>query len=116
MSRTTAIIKRINDKLETISGLDGVVADMLEIEEQHINAIVDLCTKQFADATIFDYKGCGSICDEDRYAVWIAEYVPVDYNDAIKHLQGYSCSKCKYGVGKQTTLYCPNCGRKMTRK
>lgn len=59
MSRTTVCIERIKTKLDSISGLDGIVADMLEIEEKHITNLVDLINVQFSEASIFNYKGVG---------------------------------------------------------
>lgn len=57
MSRTTASIMRINEQLDRISGLDGVVADMIEDEERKITAMVDCILKNHSEASIFDYNG-----------------------------------------------------------
>lgn len=40
MSRTTASIMRINEQLDRISGLDGIVADMVEEKEKEITKMV----------------------------------------------------------------------------
>lgn len=57
MSRTTASIMRINEQLDRISGLDGVVADRIEEEERKITAMVDCILKNHSEASIFDYNG-----------------------------------------------------------
>ena len=61
MSKTTVCIKRINEHLERISGLDGIAADLLEIEERHISEIVDVIEKHFSDADIFNYYGTSKL-------------------------------------------------------
>ena len=47
MSRTTACIMRINEQLERISGLDGLAADLLEVEEHRISELVDIILRDF---------------------------------------------------------------------
>lgn len=47
MSRMTASIKRINDKLNNISGLDGNAADIIEnCLEPMVNVVCDYIYKQ----------------------------------------------------------------------
>ncbi|WP_154520444.1 hypothetical protein [Clostridium sp. WB02_MRS01] len=57
MSRTTVSIKRINQELDKISGLDGIVADMLEAKEKDIREMVDDILKNYSEASIFNYYG-----------------------------------------------------------
>lgn len=57
MSRTTASIMRINKELDKISGLDGIVADMVEQKESEINGMVEDILENHPNATIFDYAG-----------------------------------------------------------
>ncbi len=57
MSRTTASIMRINKELDKISGLDGIVADMVEQKEHEIKKMVECVLKNYPNASIFDYFG-----------------------------------------------------------
>lgn len=57
MSRTTASIMRINKKLDKISGLDGIVADMVEQKEAEIKKMVECILESNPNASIFDYFG-----------------------------------------------------------
>lgn len=57
MSRTTASIMRINKELDKISGLDGIVADMVEQKETEIKKMVECILKNYPNASIFDYFG-----------------------------------------------------------
>lgn len=57
MSRTTAGIMRINQELDKISGLDGIVADKIEELERQVKDMVSDILKNHPDATIFDYNG-----------------------------------------------------------
>ena len=57
MSRTTVSIKRISQELDKISGLDGIVADMLEEKEKDIREMVDDILKNHSEASIFNYYG-----------------------------------------------------------
>lgn len=41
MSRTTSCIKRINNTLSRVSGLDGVAANKLEALEDYVEKVVD---------------------------------------------------------------------------
>lgn len=59
MSRTTASINRIGKYLDQISGLDGIVADMVEQKEQEIRQMVKDILKSHSEANIFDYEGGG---------------------------------------------------------
>lgn len=57
MSRTTASIMRINKELDKISGLDGIVADMVEQKEHEIKKMVECVLKNYTNASVFDYFG-----------------------------------------------------------
>lgn len=57
MSRITASIARINKELDKISGLDGIVADMVEQKETKIKKMVECILKNYPNANIFDYFG-----------------------------------------------------------
>lgn len=57
MSRTTAGIMRINQELDKISGLDGIVADKIEILEKEVKKMVSDILKNHSEASIFDYDG-----------------------------------------------------------
>nr|WP_155857702.1 hypothetical protein [Clostridium sp. 12(A)] len=59
MSRTTSSIMRINKEFDKISGLDGIVADMLEEKEKEIREMVDYILENHPEANIFDYYGTG---------------------------------------------------------
>lgn len=58
MSRTTAGIMRINQELDKISGLDGIVADKIEELEKQVKIIVSDILENHSEASIFDYEGC----------------------------------------------------------
>lgn len=60
MSRTTAGIMRINQELDKISGLDGIVADKIENLEKQVKAMVSDILKNHLEASIFDYYGNGT--------------------------------------------------------
>lgn len=55
MSRTTASIMRINEQLDRISGLDGIVADMVEEKEKEITKMVYNILDSHSEASVFDY-------------------------------------------------------------
>lgn len=57
MSRTTASIMRISKELDKISGLDGIVADMVEQKENEIKSMVECILKYHSNANIFNYFG-----------------------------------------------------------
>lgn len=59
MSRTTVAINNIKQELDSISGLDGIVADKMEELERHIKIIVDDISENHPEASIFDYFGTG---------------------------------------------------------
>jgi len=50
---------RINKELDKISGLDGIVADMVEQKEHEIKKMVECILKNYANASVFDYFGKG---------------------------------------------------------
>lgn len=60
MSRTTAGIMRINQELDKISGLDGIVSDKIEELERQIKTMVSDILENHSKASIFDYYGDGS--------------------------------------------------------
>lgn len=57
MSRTTTSIMRINKELDKISGLDGMVADMLEEKEKDIREMVEDILENYSEASIYNYYG-----------------------------------------------------------
>lgn len=57
MSRTTASIMRINQELDKISGLDGIVADKMEKLENRIKRMVSDILENHSKASIFNYWG-----------------------------------------------------------
>lgn len=57
MSRTTASIMRINQELDKISGLDGIVADKMEKLENQIKRMVSDILENHSKASIFNYWG-----------------------------------------------------------
>lgn len=60
MSRTTVGIMRINQELDKISGLSGVVSDKIEELERQIKTMVSDILGNHLEASIFDYYGDGS--------------------------------------------------------
>lgn len=57
MSRTTAGIMRINQELNKISGLDGIVADKIEELEKHVKEMVSDILDNHSEASLFNYWG-----------------------------------------------------------
>lgn len=57
MSRTTRSIMRINQELDKISGLDGIVADKMEKLENKIKRMVSDILENHSEASIFNYWG-----------------------------------------------------------
>jgi len=60
MSRTTAGITRINQELDKISGLSGIVSDKIEELEKQVKTMVADILENHSEANIFDYYGDGS--------------------------------------------------------
>lgn len=60
MSRTTAGIMRINQELDKISGLSGIVSDTIEELERQVKTMVSGILENHSEANIFDYYGDGS--------------------------------------------------------
>lgn len=60
MSRTTAGIMRINQELDKISGLGGIVSDKIEGLEKQVTIMVSDILKNHSKASVFDYYGDGS--------------------------------------------------------
>lgn len=57
MSRTTAGIMRINQELDKISGLDGIVADKIEELEKVVKTMVSDILDNHSEASLFNYWG-----------------------------------------------------------
>lgn len=57
MSRTTAGIMRINQELDKISDLDGIVADKIEELEKQVKVMVSDILDNHSEASIFNYWG-----------------------------------------------------------
>lgn len=100
MSRTTACINRIKKQLDRISGLDGFVAEILNIEERHITEVVDMILRNYNGADICHYYGTQHEHKEDH---------------TLK-----SCPNCgsqpelHYELHGLKEIYCPNCGKRIT--
>lgn len=60
MSRTTAGIMRINQELDKISGLGGIVSEKIEELEKQIRTMVSDILGNHSEASMFDYYGDGS--------------------------------------------------------
>ncbi len=60
MSRTTAGIMRINQELDKISGLGGIVSEKIEELENQIRTMVSDILENHSEAGMFDYYGDGS--------------------------------------------------------
>lgn len=60
MSRTTAGIMRINQELNKISGLSGIVSDKIEELEVQVKTMVSNILENHSEASMFDYYGDGS--------------------------------------------------------
>lgn len=57
MSKVTAGIMRINQELDKISGLDGIVADKIAELEIKVKEMVSDILKNHSEANIFNYSG-----------------------------------------------------------
>ena len=57
MSRTNQAINSIKEDLDSISGLDGIVADILEIMQEDIHNRVLFIRDNFPEANLFNYYG-----------------------------------------------------------
>ena len=57
MSRVTAGIMRINQELDKISGLDGIVADKVEELEKHVKEMVSDILDNHSEASLFNHCG-----------------------------------------------------------
>ena len=60
MSRTTAGIMRINQELDKISGLGGIVSEKIEELENQIRTMVSDILENHSEASMFDYYGDAS--------------------------------------------------------
>ena len=60
MSRTTVGIMRINEELNKISGLSGIVSDKIEELEKQVKIMVSDILENHSEANMFDYYGDGS--------------------------------------------------------
>ena len=61
MSRTTRNINFINERLDEISGLDGIVADKVEELAKQVDVLVDNILKNHSEASTFNYYGNNQI-------------------------------------------------------
>ena len=57
MSKVTAGIMRINQELDKISGLDGIVADKITKLETEVKEMVSDILENHSEASIFNYWG-----------------------------------------------------------
>ena len=57
MSRTTKNIRKIINDLDEISGLDGIVADMMEQLAKDVHEMVEDILENHPNANLFDYEG-----------------------------------------------------------
>ena len=57
MSRTTKGIMKINQELDKISGLDGIVADKIEELEKTVKSMVSDILENHSEASVFNYWG-----------------------------------------------------------
>ena len=57
MSRVTKAIMLINKDLDSISGLDGIVAEIIINIQKDIHNQVEIIKQNFSNANIFDYYG-----------------------------------------------------------
>ncbi len=57
MSRTTKGIMKINQELDKISGLDGIVADKIEELEKTVKTMVSDILENHSEASLFNYWG-----------------------------------------------------------
>lgn len=57
MSRTTKGIMKINQELDEISGLDGIVADKIEELEKTVKTMVSDILENHSEASLFNYWG-----------------------------------------------------------
>lgn len=57
MSRVNQAIHQIEKDLSRISGLDGIVADFMELKATEIHAFVEYVNKNHPNANVFDYLG-----------------------------------------------------------
>lgn len=114
MSRTTACINRIKEQLDSVSGLDGIVADLLEVEEQHISKIIEIINKYFECATIFDYYGSQKEDEGEEFLDWIPQnVVERDWDGGHTNYTEYRCPRCGHTEAYKKKPYCSSCGLKM---
>lgn len=57
MSKVTAGIMRINQELDKISGLDGIVADKIAELEIKVKEMVSDILENHSEANVFNYDG-----------------------------------------------------------
>lgn len=57
MTRTTKGIMKINQELDKISGLDGIVADKIEELEKTVKTMVSDILENHSEASLFNYWG-----------------------------------------------------------
>ena len=57
MSDTTVSINNIKNDLDSISGLTGIVSELIRIKEKEIHALVEYIKEYHGNACVFDYYG-----------------------------------------------------------
>ena len=57
MSRVDMAIKSIKEDLDSISGLDGIVADLVEHKATEVKLMVEFIKQFHPNANLFDYYG-----------------------------------------------------------
>lgn len=99
MSRMTVSINRINKMLDSISGLEGYAADLVEKGiEPMVESIVDFLHKTSDDSEFEQFIIHGK---------WEQKVKRQPFVHVI-----YQCSKCEYLVDTAKN-FCSNCGAKM---
>ena len=97
MSRMTVSIKRINEHLDKISGLDGEASDIMQ---NVLEPLVELICSQIYKASIF--------CIDEKE--WTSKWIVDEF--------GHKCSKCEEylesGDDELIPQFCPSCGRATT--
>lgn len=106
MSKVTAGIMRINQELDKISGLDGIVADKIGQLEIYVKSMVEDILDNHSEASIFNYWGndksaVSNILDEFEKEPPIEE-IAVKGNVIItkEYLDGETNLRTKYQIIK----------------
>ena len=106
MSKVTAGIMRINQELDKISGLDGIVADKIEQLEIYVKSMVEDILDNHSEASIFNHWGndksdLSNVLDEYENEPPIEEIV-VKGNVVVakEYLDGETNLRTKYQIIK----------------